>query len=124
MMSEQVRKQILGVQAAYKNFWQSIEPPYACEFTGTYKDVEALDYLHYEGIEFPGDSLFDVSLVWGDALRHHLGLNWYAHDDQRLFYPVPKDQRWMPFFYHSSLPHSQPSDGIRKSSIWKTQLCL
>ena len=45
-----------AVQAARDEFrahWESIRPIFPCAFDGTGVDIDALDYLDYEGLRYP-----------------------------------------------------------------------
>lgn len=114
MTTEHIKTQVANAQKIYQHYWPSISPPHPCDFVGTYQDVDALDYLHYEGIEFAEGGLFGVSLVWGDALRHHLGLEWCAHDDPRLFYPCLRSPETFPSF--SLHPYPAVCEALSRSS--------
>ena len=48
--------ELQAVRAALDDFrahWASISPIFACPFEGTIADIDALDYLDYEGLRYP-----------------------------------------------------------------------
>jgi hypothetical protein len=61
---------------AFRETWVSISPPWPAAFDGTPTDVRAIDYLHYEGIDFPKCGLEGAALICGEVLRRAAGLEW------------------------------------------------
>ena len=47
-------------------------------FEGEVSDIRAIDYLEYEGLDFPSNDLEVVALVWGQVLARQLGLEWIS----------------------------------------------
>ncbi len=63
------------VRAAYRTMWSSFSPPYACDFTGTRTDIDALDFIQYETGTHPR-GLFGAALVWGGVIAKTGLLGW------------------------------------------------
>src|ERR671912_792242 len=61
---------------AFRKLWASIRPPWPHAFDGTVNDVRAIDYLDYEGINFPKCGIEGAALVCGEVLRRAAGLEW------------------------------------------------
>ena len=73
-------KQMLAIkqaQAEFRESWSRIrQPPFAAEFSGDPQDIDALDFLDYEGIGYPTCGLEGAAIVWGEVLRKAVGLQW------------------------------------------------
>ena len=54
---------------------------FPCAFEGTIDDIEALDYLDYEGLGYPASGLAGAALVWGNVVARHLPFVWAFDDD-------------------------------------------
>ena len=67
---------VTAAQKAFRDRWESIRPPCSTTFDGTIQDVHALDYMDYEGIDFPLPGLEGSALVCGEVLRRAAGLEW------------------------------------------------
>ena len=59
---------VKDAQAAFSERWESIRPPFQARFNGGIDDVRALDYMDYEGIEFPAPGLERAALVCGEVV--------------------------------------------------------
>jgi hypothetical protein len=71
--------ELAKVTAALQSFrerWASIRPPFPAAFDGTIADVHALDYMNYEGINFPLAGIEGSALVCGEVVRRAAGLEW------------------------------------------------
>jgi hypothetical protein len=61
----------------YRDRWASLaRPPFPAAFDGSMDDVDALDYMNYEGIDVPGGGLEPAAVVCGEVLRRAAGLEW------------------------------------------------
>lgn len=67
---------VKDAQTAFRERWESIRPPFQATFNGAIEDVHALDYMDYEGIEFPAPGLELAALVCGEVVRRAAGLEW------------------------------------------------
>lgn len=63
-------------QTAFRDRWESISPPFPAAFNGAIEDVNALDYMEYEGIDFPVPRLECSALVCGEVVRRAADLEW------------------------------------------------
>ena len=65
--------------------------PFACGFAGTIEDVNALDYLDYEGLGYPRSDIDGAALVWGNVVARQLGMAWQVsyHEDLLLTLDSP-----------------------------------
>jgi hypothetical protein len=61
---------------AFREMWASIRSPFPAAFDGTMADIRALDYMDYEGIDFPRGGIEAAALVCGEVLRRAAGLEW------------------------------------------------
>lgn len=72
--------QLVPVAQALEEFrahWQSFRAmPSPGAFAGGLEDIEALDYLDYEGLGYPSSGLDGAALIWGNVLVQNLGLVW------------------------------------------------
>jgi hypothetical protein len=48
---------VSAAQKAFRDRWESIRPPFQAAFDGTIADAHAIDYMDYEGIDFPHPAL-------------------------------------------------------------------
>ena len=77
---------VTSAQAAFRKRWARINPPWPCAFDGAMTDVEAIDYLHYEGLTFPECGVAEAALVCGEVLRRAAGLGWYLGYEDGTWY--------------------------------------
>jgi hypothetical protein len=63
-------------QQSFRTQWASTEPHFPGPFDGNLADVDALDYLHYEGYEYPECGIEGAGLVCGEVLRKAARLHW------------------------------------------------
>lgn len=75
----------------FRERWASIRPPWGCDFDGTVHDVRAIDYLQYEGIEFPSSGLEGAGLIAGEVLRRAAGLAWVVSSDRNWYLSTHED---------------------------------
>ena len=61
--------------------WASISPIFACPFEGTIADIDALDYLDYEGLRYPGSGQVGAALVWANVVASQLPFRWSFDDE-------------------------------------------
>jgi hypothetical protein len=61
--------------------WESIRPIFPCAFDGTGVDIDALDYLDYEGLRYPDSGQAGASLIWGNVIATQMPFNWFFDDD-------------------------------------------
>jgi len=72
-------EELISVTRAAEMFrqkWNSICPPRPAAFDGTITDVEAIDYLDYEGIDYSECGFDGTALVCGEVLRRAADLEW------------------------------------------------
>jgi hypothetical protein len=63
--------------AEYRSFWSSFPSmPFPAPFNGGIEDIDALDYLDYEGLGGPPGGIEAAALTWGQVLAHQTGLQW------------------------------------------------
>ena len=60
----------------FRDHWNSICPIFPCAFEGTAADIDALDYLDYEGLRYPTPGLAGAALVWGNVIATQLPFRW------------------------------------------------
>lgn len=71
--------QVTRALEEFRAHWQSFRAmPSPGAFAGGLEDVQALDYLDYEGLRYPSSDLDGAALVWGNVLVQKLGLTWVA----------------------------------------------
>jgi hypothetical protein len=70
---------IEAVGAEYREMWSSIRPPYACDFTGTRTDIDALDFIEYEAGHHPR-GVFGAALIWGNVIAKTELLSWLVSE--------------------------------------------
>ncbi len=76
--------ELQAVRAAVDEFrahWASIRPIFPCSFEGTIADIDALDYLDYEGLRYPGSGQAGAALVWGNVVASQLPFRWSFDDE-------------------------------------------
>ena len=76
--------QLLAVRAAqdeFRVYWESIRPLFPCAFEGSGIDVDALDYLDYEGLRYPSCGQAGASLVWGNVIATQMPFRWFFDED-------------------------------------------
>lgn len=71
--------------------WAAINPPWPHSFDGTVKDALAIDYLHYEGLEFPKCGIEGAALVCGEVLRRSARLEWVCSHRGNWVLASPED---------------------------------
>jgi|GEM_PF-2481999 len=69
----------------YTHWCSFSNTPFTCEFAGALEDVDALDYLDYEGLHYPVSGLNGAALVWGHVLERQFGMSWSVGDNGELF---------------------------------------
>ena len=67
--------------AEFRAHWESIRPPFICQFDGSIDDIRALDFLDYEGLPYPGCGEYGAALVWGNVIASHTPFRWYFDND-------------------------------------------
>jgi hypothetical protein len=77
---------------AFRERWASIRPPFPAAFDGTLTDIRALDYMNYEGIDFPQGGIEPAALVCGEVLRRAAGLEWVISYRGDWFVASPEDR--------------------------------
>jgi hypothetical protein len=76
--------ELQAVRAAVDEFrahWVSMRPIFPCSFEGTIADIDALDYLDYEGLSYPGSGQAGAALVWGNVVASQLPFRWSFDDE-------------------------------------------
>lgn len=77
-------QELEAVRTARKEFracWESIRPIFPCAFDGTAVDIDALDYLDYEGLNYPDSSHAGASLVWGNVVATQMPFHWFFDEE-------------------------------------------
>ncbi len=68
---------VASAQAEFREHWASFKAmPFAAPFDGTITDVEAIDYLQYEGLGLPACGVDGAALVSGEVSRRAAGMKW------------------------------------------------
>jgi hypothetical protein len=65
----------------FRAHWESIGPVFPCSFEGTGADIDALDYLDYEGLKYPSSGQAGAALVWGNVVATQLPFRWFLDDE-------------------------------------------
>ena len=90
--SEVQLSEVQRALAEFRAHWQSFSamPPIG-GFSGTLEDVHALDYLDYEGLQYPPSGFSGAALVWGNVLACQLEMAWVTDSDghRLLLHDVP-----------------------------------
>lgn len=76
-------QELEAVRAALDEFrahWESIGPIFPCSFEGSGADLDALDYLDYEGLSYPDSGQAGASLVWGNVIATQMPFRWFFDD--------------------------------------------
>ena len=62
---------------SFRRHWAKFRAmPHAPTFEGVPDDIRALDYLIYEGLDYPEGDIEDAALVWGNVLAQQAGFRW------------------------------------------------
>lgn len=69
----------------FRALWASINPPWKPSFDGSFSDILAIDYLHYEGIGFPHCGMTGATLVTAELVRRAAKLEWVRAYDGELY---------------------------------------
>jgi hypothetical protein len=88
-------EELAAVRAAADAFrarWESIQPPFPAAFDGSLADIDALDYMRYEGIDFPPGGIESAALVCGEVLRRAADLEWVITYRGDWFVASPEDR--------------------------------
>ncbi len=72
---------VQAARDAFRAHWESIRPIFPCAFDGTGVDIDALDYLDYEGLRYPVSGQAGASLIWGNVIATQMPFNWLFDDD-------------------------------------------
>ena len=76
--------------AEFRAHWSLSRPLWPCEFAGTVADLEALDYLNYEGLGYPNPGFAEVALVWGNVLATTGPFRWFVEDSMGALMLCPE----------------------------------
>lgn len=82
---------------ALRQHWAKFRAmPYEGKFEGEVKDIRAIDYLAYEGLDFRKGEEPEVALVWGNVLAHQVGFDWHCsyRGDLVLVWGEPGEDRY------------------------------
>ncbi len=77
-------------RAEFRAHWESIRSLFPCAFEGTGDDIDALDYLDYEGLKYPASGFAGAALVWGNVIATQMPFHWFF--DEEICGPVLKPQ--------------------------------
>jgi len=72
---------VRAAQDEFRVYWESIRPLFPCAFEGTSIDIDALDYLDYEGLRYPSCGQAGASLVWGNVIATQMPFRWFFDED-------------------------------------------
>jgi hypothetical protein len=72
---------VRAAQDEFRAHWASIRPIFPCSFEGTIDDIDALDYLDYEGLSYPSSGQVGAALVWGNVVASQLPFRWSFDDE-------------------------------------------
>jgi hypothetical protein len=67
---------VTTAQKAFRDRCESKQLPYSIAFDGSIDDVDALDYMVYENIQFPSPALENSAFVCGEVVRRAAALEW------------------------------------------------
>ncbi len=67
---------VATAQKAFRDRCESKKLPYSVAFDGSIDDVDALDYMVYEGIGFPSPALENSAFICGEVVRRAAALEW------------------------------------------------
>ncbi|MDB5318494.1 MAG: hypothetical protein JWN40_125 [Phycisphaerales bacterium] len=76
---------------AFRQTWASIRPPWPAPFDGTITDVRAIDYMQYEGIQFPPCGIEGAALICGEVVRRVASLEWIIAYTGQWFIATEED---------------------------------
>jgi hypothetical protein len=63
---------------AFREAWGRVtSPPFAAAFDFTRRDVEAIDYMDYEGLAFPECGTDGAVLIVAEVVRRAAGVGWF-----------------------------------------------
>lgn len=63
--------------SAFREAWRVKSPPFAAAFDFTRRDVEAIDYMDYEGLTFPECGTDGAVLIVAEVVRRAAGVGWF-----------------------------------------------
>ena len=72
---------VRAAQDEFRAHWESIRPLFPCAFEGTGVDIDALDYLDYEGLPYPNSGQAGASLIWGNVIATQMPFRWSFDED-------------------------------------------
>ncbi len=90
--SPQELEAVSNAAKAFRDKWTSIRPPFPAAFEGSVTDIKAIDYMEYEGIDFPQGGIEVAALVCGEVLRRAAGLEWVISWRGDWFVASPEDR--------------------------------
>jgi hypothetical protein len=74
--TEEDLKPLRQAAGELRSYWAKMDSPRPASFEGERSDIEALDWLDYEGISLPSSGLEGASLIWGEVIRKALEMKW------------------------------------------------
>lgn len=80
-------KRVIEVCAEFREHWKAAVSPTnsVMDFCGAHSDIDALDYLDYEGLEYPPSGYCGASLVWGNVVVTNSHFSWFLNDKGDYF---------------------------------------
>src|SRR6476660_1152832 len=69
----------------FGKLWGSMKFPWHPSMDGTANDIQAIDYLHYEGIGFPPCGIGGATLVAAEVIRRAARIEWVRAHDGELY---------------------------------------
>lgn len=72
---------VLSAVEGFRSHWASYPTLGEGEFAGAFEDIDALDYLNYEGLGYPESGMAGAALVWGNVLATSGGYCWFFEEE-------------------------------------------
>ena len=78
-LNKEQQAKLDAVPGAYATMWNSIRPPYPCDFRGTAKDIDVLDFIEYEAGSHPF-GIHGAAMLWGNVLVASGAVRWVTNE--------------------------------------------
>jgi hypothetical protein len=100
---------IENTRAAYRAMWAKLKTLPPCAFVGGREDLDALDFIDYEGLDHP-EGLQGAAIIWGGVIAATGALRWAVGDESHFVLTI--DEGWprtvvCPYSRVAELAHSQ-----------------
>lgn len=98
--------------ACYRDMWASIRPKFPCDFTGSTRDIDALDFIVYEAGHHP-NGLEGAGCILGSVITRTGVMKWLSDRDGNLLVGRHEHDRiaFWPFARVLEVENSPPQYG-------------